>query len=388
MIRLCVASAIVALLSQSVPGVTSRLQVIVRTPPVAVTVMITGPTSNPTYDAGTSASVDLAGTASSLRGISPPCSWTNSFGGSGSTSGGISWTATVSLTVGTNVITVSCSESGGGKGSDTITVTRSSGAECPALPSFPDANCTGYVHTGVSLTPSGGFTASTNGATYDSLDVTGCITVTANNVTIKRSRINCNGSSAIYTGDSNTGLVVEDVEINCSGGPGCTGITWRNYTARRVNVYGGENLTWAETNVLIEESYLHDPVPHDTAGCPLEPGPNCHTDSVQVPGGSSNVTVRHNRIYGGYIDASHFGNSAFTTGGGVVNFLVEDNLFAGGGFSARCEGGGGNTTYRVINNRFSRIFVSTVGGFGPQNECNTNATTYSGNVYDDTGLPI
>ena len=96
--------------------------------PAAVTTTITAPTSAATYDAGTSATLTtLAGTSKSGRTITG-CTWTNSLGGSGSTSGTTSWTiASVALTVGSNVITVTCTNDGKTTGADIITVTRSSG---------------------------------------------------------------------------------------------------------------------------------------------------------------------------------------------------------------------------------------------------------------------
>ena len=44
-------------------------------------------------------------------------------------------------------------------------------------------------------------------------------------------------------------------------------------------------------------------------------------------------------------------------------------------------------TYRLTNNRFSRIYVATVGGFGPLYQtCNDD--NLSGNVYHETGQPV
>jgi hypothetical protein len=90
-----------------------------------VTVAIAVPTSDSTYDAGTSATIAISGTASSNSPVLS-CSWSNNVGGSGSATGTTAWSiASVDLTVGTNVITVTCVGNGGGSGSDVITVTRS-----------------------------------------------------------------------------------------------------------------------------------------------------------------------------------------------------------------------------------------------------------------------
>lgn len=101
-------------------------QVIATKPPQ---LNITSPAVGFTYDAGTSASVTLSGTAANVTN----CAWTNSLGGSGSTTLALSgatltWTAgTVALTVGSNILTVTCGNGAGGAVAQAMTVTRSSG---------------------------------------------------------------------------------------------------------------------------------------------------------------------------------------------------------------------------------------------------------------------
>lgn len=93
---------------------------------VNVAVTITVPTTASTYDNGTTATIDLSGTATSDRTVTG-CTWTNSLGGNGSTTGTTSWSiSAISLTVGSNVITVTCTHDGGVSGQDVLTVSRSS----------------------------------------------------------------------------------------------------------------------------------------------------------------------------------------------------------------------------------------------------------------------
>jgi hypothetical protein len=254
----------------------------------------------------------------------------------------------------------------------------------PPASGYPDASNTG-VPLGTPLTVvNGNMTIATAGTIIENRDIRGCVVVNAPDVIIRKSRIACGGQSVVWSGSTN--LLVEDVEIVCGGTAGTTGLTPQNYTARRVNAHACENIFWASRDVTVIDSYLHDPIP--CCG-PSEP----HTDSVQLPGGASNVTLRHNTIYGGYVSQSNFGNSAFTTGGSSSSILIENNLLAGGGHTARCEGSGANTNYRVKNNRFSRIFTSTVGGFGPVSGCDGSGgwpgiTEWSGNVYHESGAAI
>jgi hypothetical protein len=243
---------------------------------------------------------------------------------------------------------------------------------------YPDSSNTG-VPAGTALTiVNGGMNITTAGTLVENKDIRGCITVNAPNVIIRRSKVSCFDGGVIF--NNSTNLLVEDVTLDCQGvfsGYGAIGRS--NYTARRINAYNCVDILWAENNVLIEDSYLHDPIPYDPVRDP-------HTDAVQIPGGASNITIRHNRIYGGYIDQSNFGNSAITMGSvgdPTSNIIVDNNILAGGGWTMYCNPGGRGLNNAYTNNRFSRIFVSTVGGFGTWAECGDE--NISGNVYHETG---
>lgn len=256
--------------------------------------------------------------------------------------------------------------------------------------SYPDETNTGYLPTGVTLTPSGGLTISTNGTVVDSLDITGCVTVNANNVTIKRSRVTCNGTHAILNNGLN--LLVEDTTISCSDRAGPSGIHESNYTARRVDVSQCENGMWAGDNTLVEDSYIHDIMEYDLPDCLDDPPGSdtdpCHMDGIQTGFTDNNVIIRHNRIYGEYRGGVQFGNSAMTAGGCATNYLFENNLVAGGGYTVRCELSCTTTNYRVLSNHFSSIFINKVGGFGLQNECTLHGVTFSNNVCHETGAAV
>jgi hypothetical protein len=251
-----------------------------------------------------------------------------------------------------------------------------SSGSCP-LPAYPDETCTG-VPAGTTLTTvNGDVTLSTAGEVYQNKLVKGQIIVRAPNVTIKNTKImlGTNGADAGIDSES-TGLLIQDVEVDCGMQIGHTGITWGNYTALRANVHGCDNAIWAEQNATIQDSYEHDEIPYDPVRDP-------HTDGVQVPSGAANITIKHNRLYGNYIDQNSFGNSAITNGSGESNILIQDNLLAGGGYTLYC---GPGTNFRVINNHFSTIFVSSIGGYGPWFGC--DQVTASGNVIHETGQPL
>jgi hypothetical protein len=77
-------------------------------------------------------------------------------------------------------------------------------------------------------------------------------------------------------------------------------------------------------------------------------------------------------------------------GGNVSGIVVDNNVLAGGGYTLYCEqenlGGDGAQQPQYTNNRFSRVYRSTVGGFGIGYDCADDIQ--SGNVYHETGQPI
>lgn len=238
---------------------------------------------------------------------------------------------------------------------------------------YPDATNTG-VPPGTQLTIiSGDINVTIAGTIIEYKDVHGCIKVNAPDVIIRKSKVSCN-RGVISSFPTTRNLLVEDVTIDCQGAS--TAIGSHNYTARRIHAYNCDNTFWAQDNVRIEESYIHNPIPYD-------PKTDPHTDGIQMGDNFSNVTIRRNRIHM-HVNKHDFGNAAITIGGGVSNLLIEDNILAGGGYTIHCSRGG-NTDYRVVNNRFSKIFSPKVGYFGPNYNCEKNATEFSGNVIHETG---
>jgi hypothetical protein len=89
------------------------------TPP---SVSITGPTSNPNYDA-LSSTLGVSGTATDNVGVTA-VSWSNDRGGSGSATGTTNWSvSSIALQSGTNVITIRANDAAGNQGTDVLTVT-------------------------------------------------------------------------------------------------------------------------------------------------------------------------------------------------------------------------------------------------------------------------
>lgn len=237
----------------------------------------------------------------------------------------------------------------------------------------PNASNTGWQHTGVTLTNAGTMTVTQNGAVIDSVNVDGCIYVQANNVTIKRSKINSTCFSAIDIRDWQgvSGLVIEDVEVN--GGSNTDNcIAFGSYTARRVNLYNCYDGAKFGDNTTIEDSYIHDLLNKN----------GCHCDGVQTTGGR-NINMRRNNIdVAGSGAAVMFGDED----GVLENIVFAENWVNGGNFGFY---GGHNqsTNYQpknmsVTNNKFGRDF-----NYGPAVYV-APTTTWSGNVYEDNNQTI
>lgn len=86
------------------------------------TVTILAPTSADVYHAGSASSVTVSG-AASRDAVS--CAWSSSSGERGSVGAAASWSVRLPLSVGPNVLTVSCVDRGGRRSMDVITVIRS-----------------------------------------------------------------------------------------------------------------------------------------------------------------------------------------------------------------------------------------------------------------------
>lgn len=155
---------------------------------VNTNVQITTPTSSVTYDAGTAETIDVAGTATSDRAV-VQCLWTNSLGGAGVATGTNTWSIDdLPLTVGGNVITVTCTNEGGGTpNTDIITVTRSSSgdtaniwvdtnggtcADSPTLVPYDDSTACGSLDAANDVADNGDVIVA-QGGTYGAQTITG-----------------------------------------------------------------------------------------------------------------------------------------------------------------------------------------------------------------------
>jgi hypothetical protein len=230
---------------------------------------------------------------------------------------------------------------------------------CAPYPAFPDANCTGWKHTGVKLKDCNGDIRK-SGITLD-----GCrfndLKIVAKNVTIKRSHVKGSVYASYMTDWDFQGLTLIDVEVEDAGNtsPDRAAIGGPNFTCIRCHVHNtGTGISMSD-NVTIKESYVHDFTYTDGA----------HQAAAGANGGQ-NITLIHNNL-----ECSRTNVSADKQGCSsalslydepiIKNVLVQNNLFNTAGGYCTYGGGPNSSNVRYIDNQFGKKFHKTCGGYGP-----------------------
>ncbi|MGD9211708.1 MAG: hypothetical protein PVI90_13060, partial [Desulfobacteraceae bacterium] len=167
-----------------------------------------------------------------------------------------------------------------------------------------------------------------------------------------------------------TNLLVEDCEIyDTSNNGGYTGFAGSNLTIRRCNIYNWENSGSAGSNVVVEDSYLHDHAYREGA----------HVDGIEW-GLGSNVVIQNNRI--AIVDQTSCVNIGGVSGS-VTNIQVLNNLFYGGTYSLALEGRKGTT---ILNTTIAdNVWVKDSYLYGTHAISNVDAAQvhWSNNRFDD-----
>jgi|GEM_PF-3950250 len=255
---------------------------------------------------------------------------------------------------------------------------------CPPYPAMPTPSCTGWQHTGVTLTAVNSlYYATTPGEVLDSKEFKGGIRVEADNVTIKRSLVEGKDSgpgAGIWIDAGVSGTLVEDVEITSLPGAdpsndtqivdrAITGSKTNNLTIRRVYAHRMiRGLEYGCNNTLIEDSYVDDEINPSDAHMSAIGGESCST---------FNLTVRHNNIglAPNVNDSStllFYPPQVGAYGSQVFNVLYENNLIYGGTYclwiSSDPQFSG---TLTVRNNQFGTKYYSACGRYNTHFKDNT-----------------
>lgn len=135
----------------------------------------------------------------------------------------------------------------------------------------------------------GPMTITEAGAVIEGKIITGTLTVAANNVTVRKCRVNYTGMFGIY-GYGFSGLTVEDCEIT---GPGMAGesvagiMAGDDITVRRCDISGAEHGMHLQKTALIELNYIH----HQRRS-----GYDPHYDCIIAQGWNSAVIIQDNML--------------------------------------------------------------------------------------------
>lgn len=234
--------------------------------------------------------------------------------------------------------------------------------------------------------PRGWVTIDTEGTVFRDYIVNGPVDVVADNVTIDNVRVYSSGffGIAIRHADNTT---IDRCTVGPAKGERRVEAAIKdvygdakNTTIRRCNIYG-----WS-TGVqiyqgLIAHNFIHSPG--------FEPGD--HTNGTTSTGSTQQLDIIHNTVFNplGQTDAI----SLFQDFGLEANRTISDNLMAGGGYTLYAgQNSGAPATYniKVTNNRFSRLYFSRGGYYGPVTAYNPDGVgnVWSGNIWDDTGASV
>lgn len=290
--------------------------------------------------------------------------------------------------------------SGGGGGGDTGGGGGGSPQEiCPAWPTFPDQNCTGWEHTGVTLhncddlldgNGSGDFWIwdDTPTKTFDSCYFSGNVTVQSAGVTITRSQVHGSISPHWSSNYSLRGLTLVDVEIEQEGVAVPRGAVGGNdWSCLRCDAHHGVTGMHFGDNTTIRDSYVHD----------MQWLEESHGSGIATgQDHGSNSSIIHNNIQCNRVNGPPICSSALSiypeddNGDGITvhNVQVEKNLFNATG--AYCvyavDVPGSNVNF--IDNYFGKKFYPGCAGYGPVASYSPLGGQWIGNVWADGSGPV
>ncbi|MBO4206589.1 hypothetical protein [Micromonospora echinofusca] len=240
---------------------------------------------------------------------------------------------------------------------------------------YPGPDSTG-VPAGTSLRRSGSLTLDQDGQVVTGLDIVGCVTVTARNVVIRKSRITCADRYSVRTiGAEN--LLVEDVEIDGQG-RNSAAVCCGDYTLRRVDVHDVIDGPRLGDRTVVEDSWIHHLTRQDGS----------HNDTLQTTG-ATDILVRGNRLDAYNPDTRDPFNACLmigsTTAPLVADLTFERNYCNGGNYSlgVRDDLNGERIVFR--DNVFGRDYR-----FGIIARPNQDGLSWDSdsNVWLDTRLPV
>jgi hypothetical protein len=265
----------------------------------------------------------------------------------------------------------------------------------PAAPvptSWPTTSSTGA--TGTLTGASGDVSLKTNGQVYQNVRLNGTISVLGCGVTVRNVEVD---AGEAYRGDASEDLfaIWDKAPVGCTttidhvsvitdtsgSAPYATEAVRDAYGAKQLitsSKFVGQQLgVTVGTGDTIQDNYI-------------ELGPTMRGDHNEniLDDGTSSLTIEHNTLLNPNGQTSTL--SLFTEFGANRNFLIQDNLLAGGGYTCYCGDGAadnsGNparaSSVSFVDNVFWEKYFPTVGQYGPGRAYNpAGGGQWTGNVY-------
>ena len=253
---------------------------------------------------------------------------------------------------------------------------------------YPNASNTG-VPAGTVLTKRGSLKVTASNSTYQNLEIDGCVTFGSGvaNVVFRNVLFKSDGCYWLLLNDVGaTGIQVIDSEFDSLNNPKAdAGLNGSNITLTRVNIHGSVDGIKAGTNMVVQDSYIHDLA---------IVGNDPHNDGIQSLG-TNKLTISHNTII---VKAGATSAIILSTGSAdnMRNVLISGNLLAGGantvygGYQAGVDVLSRVSNIQILNNRFSTQIFPNSGAFYPMVSIDPPVVV-SGNVWFDgpnAGKPV
>lgn len=239
----------------------------------------------------------------------------------------------------------------------------------PPSGDWPDATNTG-VPAGMALTVHNSpLIIDTPGAVVSGLDIRGSVRITAANVTLQNCKVTANTWDWYAINCEASGATVQYCTIDGSNADGIQNINGPG-TFLRNNIFRCDDGIAPGSNTLIQDNYIHDLT---------SPG---HHDGIEIDGGQSNVTIRHNTIINQADQTSAIMIDNYA--GPIDGIVVDNNRLIGGGYTVYCAdafSGGPIANVSFTNNRLGK-------GVWGYTSFYTTHPVFTGNVDDVTGVGI
>lgn len=252
----------------------------------------------------------------------------------------------------------------------------------PALPAQqPNTSNTG-VPAGTTLSAyTGSLTISTAGTVIDSKVISGDLKITANNVTIKNSRITGGGYYVVQSNASSGVKLLHNEIISSSGGNKYIGVLGKYEFICGNYIHGFENaISMYDGGATIQANLIDK----------MDGAPTAHHDGIEIYGGSNY------KIWGNTIKLTNASGNGWLTETGAINISDDSSVINDVEINGNWLGGGSYTVYvddqfgyslsniKLINNTWLGNPPKGYAGYGPLLIRSTGTvTTNTGNKWEN-----